>query len=111
MNTKNLLVGIGLCLLSACTEVDNKLEVNRALEYCDRQVHRTLEVMHGKGREVDYTMMPRNIMSWQTNIIGTVGKQRRKNGVPVSGRECCGMIMSIHKTSIYWKKPKSLRHP
>ena len=51
MNTKNLLVGIGLCLLSACTEVDNKLEVNRALEYCDRQVHRTLEVMHGKGRE------------------------------------------------------------
>ena len=31
MNTKNLLVGIGLCLLSACTEVDNKLEVNRAL--------------------------------------------------------------------------------
>ena len=63
MNTKNLLVGIGLCLLSACTEVDNKLEVNRALEYCDRQVHRTLEVMHGKGREVDYTMMPRNIMA------------------------------------------------
>ena len=45
MNTKNLLVGIGLCLLSACTEVDNKLEVDRALEYCDRQVHRTLEVM------------------------------------------------------------------
>lgn len=37
MNTKNLLVGIGLCLLLACTEVDNKLEVNRALEYCDRQ--------------------------------------------------------------------------
>ena len=36
MNTKNLLVGIGLCLLSACTEVDNKLEVDRALEYCDR---------------------------------------------------------------------------
>lgn len=29
MNTKNLLVGIGLCLLLACTEVDNKLEVNR----------------------------------------------------------------------------------
>ena len=49
----------------ACTEVDNKLEVNRALEYCDRQVHRTLEVMHGKGREVDYTMMPRNIMDGQ----------------------------------------------
>lgn len=65
MNTKNLLVGIGLCLLSACTEVDNKLEVNRALEYCDCQVHRTLEVMHGKGREVDYTMMPRNIMDGQ----------------------------------------------
>ena len=42
MNTKNLLVGIGLCLLSACTEVDNKLEVDRALEYCDRQVYRTL---------------------------------------------------------------------
>lgn len=67
MNTKNLLVGIGLCLLSACTEVDNKLEVDRALEYCDRQVHRTLEVMHGKGREVDYTMMPRNIMDGQSD--------------------------------------------
>ena len=37
MNTKNLLVGIGLCLLLACTEVDNKPEVNRALEYCDRR--------------------------------------------------------------------------
>ena len=46
MNTKNLLVGIGLCLLSACTEVDNKLEVDRALEYCDRQVHRTLVGIH-----------------------------------------------------------------
>ena len=67
MNTKNLLVGIGLCLLSACTEVDNKLEVDRALEYCDRQVYRTLEVMHGKGREVDYTMMPRNIMDGQSD--------------------------------------------
>lgn len=30
MNTKNLLVGIGLCLLSACTEVDNKLEVDKS---------------------------------------------------------------------------------
>ena len=60
-------LGIGLCLLSACTEVDNKLEVDRALEYCDRQVHRTLEVMHGKGREVDYTMMPRNIMDGQSD--------------------------------------------
>ena len=67
---KKSIVGIGLCLLSACTEVDNKLDVNRALEYCDRQVHRTLEVMHGKGREVDYTMMPRNIMDGQyTGII------------------------------------------
>ena len=94
MNTKNLLVGIGLCLLSACTEVDNKLEVDRALEYCDRQVHRTLEVMHGKGREVDYTMMPRNIMDgqsdWNYRKVG-------KNGAEVSGRASCGMIMNIHK--------------
>ena len=95
MNTKNLLVGIGLCLLSACTEVDNKLEVNRALEYCDRQVHRTLEVMHGKGREVDYTMMPRNIMDGQYDW----------NYRKVSKEEWCGgfwpgilcMIMNIHK--------------
>lgn len=41
--------------------------MDRALEYCDRQVHRTLEVMHGKGREVDYTMMPRNIMDGQSD--------------------------------------------
>ena len=47
MNTQNLLVGIGLCLLSACTVVDTKLEVDRVLEYCDRQDLRTLEVMHG----------------------------------------------------------------
>ena len=32
MNTKNLLVGIGLCLLSACTEVDNKLEVTKPMD-------------------------------------------------------------------------------
>lgn len=95
MNTKNLLVGIGLCLLLACTEVDNKLEVNRALEYCDRQVHRTLEVMHGKGREVDYTMMPRNIMDGQYDWnYRKVSKEEWCGGF---GRASCGMIMNIHK--------------
>lgn len=94
MNTKNLLVGIGLCLLSACTEVDNKLEVDRALEYCDRQVHRTLEVMHGKGREVDYTMMPRNIMDGQSDWnYRKVSKEEWCGGFWPG----CGMIMNIHK--------------
>ena len=96
-----LVVVLGFC---ACAHrTSGTLDVNKALDYCAEQTQRSLVELKGDSG-IDYTMMPRN-------VIGTVGKQRRKNGVPVSGRECCGMIMSIHKTSIYWKKPKSLRHP
>lgn len=61
MNTKNLLLGMGLCLLSACS--NKGLDVDKALDYCDRQVHRTLsELKESNGGSIDYTMMPRNIM-------------------------------------------------
>lgn len=63
MNTKNLLVGIGLCLLSACSGTDKNLDADKALDYCDAQVHRTLTELREKGNgSIDYTMMPRNIM-------------------------------------------------
>ena len=101
-----LVVVLGFC---ACAHrTSGTLDVNKALDYCAEQTQRSLVELKGDSG-IDYTMMPRNVMA--DELIGTVGKQRRKNGVPVSGRECCGMIMSIHKTSIYWKKPKSLRHP
>lgn len=63
MNFNNLLVGMGLCLLSACGRADGGLDVDRALDYCDAQVHRTLtELRERGGGTIDYTMMPRNIM-------------------------------------------------
>lgn len=80
MNIKNLLVGIGLCLFLVCIEVDNKLEVNRVLEYCDCQVYCILEVMYGKGWEVDYIMMFCNIMDGQYDW----------NYCKVSKEEWCG---------------------
>lgn len=63
MNTKNLLVCIGLCLLSACSGADKNLDADKALDYCDAQIHRTLTELREKGNgSIDYTMMPRNIM-------------------------------------------------
>lgn len=63
MNTKNLLAGIGLCLFSACTGTNKVLDADKALDYCNSQVHRTLTELKEDGNGViDYTMMPRNIM-------------------------------------------------
>lgn len=63
MKTRNLLVSVGLCLLSACNTVEKELDVCRALDYCDAQVHRTLTELRQNGNgTIDYTMMPRNIM-------------------------------------------------
>ncbi|WP_444104088.1 glycoside hydrolase family 88 protein [Bacteroides sp.] len=63
MKTKILLAGLGLCLLSACSSSSEKeFDAEKALDYCDVQVHRTLEELKGKNGSIDYTMMPRNIM-------------------------------------------------
>lgn len=65
MKTKTLLAGLGLCLLAACSTSKEELIVDKELDYCNRQVHRTLDIMRGKGDKIDYTMMPRNILDGQ----------------------------------------------
>lgn len=62
MKIGTLLTGIGLCLLEACTVSNDYFDVNKALDYCNGQVYRTLEELKGKDGHTDYTMMPRNIM-------------------------------------------------
>ena len=49
-------------MLSACTTTEKGFDAERALDYCDKQVHRTLEELKEAGNgTIDYTMMPRNI--------------------------------------------------
>ena len=61
MEVKNWILGAGVCLLAACSASNLSFE-EKALEYCDRQVHRTLEELRTEEGGMDYTMMPRNIM-------------------------------------------------
>lgn len=65
MKTKTLLAGLGLCLLAACSTSKDELNVDRELDYCNRQVQRTLKELRGQENQVDYTMMPRNILDGQ----------------------------------------------
>lgn len=62
MKTKMLLAGISLCLLSACVGTKKELDVDKALDYCNGQVHRTLTELKQADGGIDYTLMPRNIM-------------------------------------------------
>ena len=63
MKIKTLLCGIGIMALSSCAgEKAEKLDVDKALSYCDAQVHRALAEL-GKNGEADYSMQPRNILS------------------------------------------------
>lgn len=63
MKIKNLLYGIGIMALSSCAgEKAEKLDVDKALAYCDVQVHRALAELEKNG-EADYSMQPRNILS------------------------------------------------
>lgn len=57
-----------LCMLSACTSFEpDELDVDKALDYCNHQIHRTLEQMRGIDGKIDYTLMPRNISNGDTN--------------------------------------------
>lgn len=67
MKTKTLLAALGVCLLSACTTTENKFHVGEALDYCNRQVERTLNRLHDTNGVADYTMMPRNILNGQSD--------------------------------------------
>lgn len=63
MKIKTLLCDIGIMALSSCAgEKAEKLDVDKALSYCDVQVHRALAEL-GKNGEADYSMQPRNILS------------------------------------------------
>lgn len=63
MKIRNLLWGIGVFILSSCaSEKTERLDVDKALSYCDVQVHRALEKLE-EGGKIDYSMQPRNILS------------------------------------------------
>lgn len=63
MKIKTLLCGIGIMAISSCAgEKAEKLDVDKALAYCDVQVHRALAELEKNG-EADYSMQPRNILS------------------------------------------------
>ncbi len=52
-----------MCVLAACSASSKKeLDVDIALDYCNNQVHRTLKEQMDKNGNIDYTMMPRNII-------------------------------------------------
>ena len=57
-----LWASVGLSLLAACAPSKGEFDAENALKYCDRQVHRTLSELRTAEGELDYTLMPRNIM-------------------------------------------------
>lgn len=66
MRLKNVLYGLSFCMCVACTgkQQERKVDVDEALNYCDEQVHRALSEFHN-GDSIDYTLMPKNILSGQ----------------------------------------------
>lgn len=61
MKMKDLLVCLAAGLLAACTGPAGETDVDKALQYCDNQVRRTLSGLKDAEGKIDYTMMPRNI--------------------------------------------------
>jgi len=53
---------IMLCLLWACSATNARLDTDKALDYCNHQIQRTLSELKGTKGHIDYTLMPRNIM-------------------------------------------------
>ncbi len=61
------MAGLGACLLTACTSVEEKLDTAAALDYCDSQVRRALVALQDSTGTVDYTLMPQDILQGQTS--------------------------------------------
>ncbi|MGN0036050.1 MAG: glycoside hydrolase family 88 protein [Bacteroidaceae bacterium] len=61
MRTSLLGTAAAALLLTACAG-RAQLDADRMLDYCDRQVHRTLDRMPDADGHTDYTLMPRNIL-------------------------------------------------
>lgn len=53
---------IVLCLLWACSGANGRFDTDKALDYCNHQVQRTLSELKDTKGHIDYTLMPRNIM-------------------------------------------------
>ena len=65
MKTKvSILVACIICFVFACRTSRERasVNVNKALSYCDVQVKRTLDELKDSSGNIDYAMMPRNIM-------------------------------------------------
>ena len=56
---KTFLLG---CMIQACSDGKHSLDINNELDYCHAQVERTLSELKDAKGQLDYTMMPRNIM-------------------------------------------------
>lgn len=59
----NIVAGAAMCLFAACQAADSGFSANNALDYCHRQVERSLTELQTIGDcVIDYTMMPRNVL-------------------------------------------------
>ena len=59
---KHSILGLGLLTLTACVSTTAEtLNLEEALDYCDKHVQRTLTELKTDGDTIDYTMMPRNM--------------------------------------------------
>ena len=76
MKTKTLLAGLGLCLLAACSTSKEELIVDKELDYCNRQVHRTLDIMRGKGGKIDRVFCG---MITSTPVMKRLKRKRRNS--------------------------------
>ena len=79
MKTKTLLAGLGLCLLAACSISKEELIVDKELDYCNRQVHRTLDIMRGKGGKIDYYGWVFCGMITSTPVMKRLKRKRRNS--------------------------------
>lgn len=60
MTIKNILIAASTIMIAACTG-QKEFTADGSLQYCDKQIKRTLVDLKGNNGIIDYTMMPRNI--------------------------------------------------
>lgn len=63
MKIKTFLVGLGMAFYAACSVPDEDFVPDEALNYCSRQVNRTLDDLHALNGGIDYSLMPRNVLA------------------------------------------------